>query len=151
MLIEYLYGKILFMIFVSVCAVLDFKKRTVHIYLFIAMFVLTLAGYIWMGFSGKEILWARLGIGLLSAAAMWVIAFVTHQQLGYGDAMFFTATALVLGCKNIILIAGAMLLCAMISVGVCIAGMIKKKSVRDYSLPLLPIALPVAFGVIFVI
>lgn len=151
MLIEYLYGKIIFTIFVIVSAFLDIRERTIHVSVFIAMFVFTLAGYIWMGFSGKEILWIRIGIGLLSAAAMWATAFVTHQQLGYGDAVFFTETALVLGCSNILLIAGTMLLSALVSVGVCIAGMFKNKSVRNCSLPLIPIVLPVAFGVMFVV
>ena len=151
MLIEYLYGKIIFVIFVVICAVSDFKKRMVSIRLFEVMFVLTIAGYIWMLLSGKEILWWRLGIGLLSASVMWMIAILSHQQLGYGDAMFFTLTALILGCKNILFIAGAMLLGAIISVFICVERRFNNKSIRDCNLPLLPIALPVAFGVMFIV
>lgn len=151
MLIEYLYGKILFTLFVVFCAISDFRKRTVNIRLFAAMLILTTAGYVWMGCTGKEILWLRIGLGLLSAAAMWVIAFLTHQQLGYGDALFFTLTALILGCKNILFIGGAMLLGALISAGMLAVRTIKKKSLRNCELPLLPIALPVAVGVMFMV
>ena len=151
MLIEYLYGKIIFVLFVLICAICDLRKRTVNIKLFAAMFALSAGGYIWMACTGKEILWWRLGIGLLSAAVMWAVAFFTHQGLGYGDAMFFTATALVLGCKNILFIIGAMILGALISAVVCAVRLIRNKSIRNCELPLLPIALPVAFGVMLIV
>ncbi|MBQ0145904.1 MAG: prepilin peptidase [Lachnospiraceae bacterium] len=151
MLIDFMYGKMLFAIFVIVCAASDFRKGTVNIRWFIAMFILTIAGYIWMAVTGKEILWGRIGLGLLSAAVMWLIAILTRQQLGYGDAMFFTATALVLGCRNILLIGGAMILGAFISLVVCAVRFFKNRKIRGCTLPLLPIALPVAFGVMFIV
>ncbi|MDO4938896.1 MAG: hypothetical protein Q4E54_02930 [Lachnospiraceae bacterium] len=151
MLIEYVYGKIIFVLFVIVCAISDFRKKTVNVRIFGAMFVFTIAGYIWMIATGKELLWIRIGLGLLSAAAMWITAILSRQQLGYGDAMFFTATGLVLGCRNILLIAGAMLLGAVISLVICVVRHFKNKSIRDCNIPLLPIALPVAFGVMFIV
>ena len=152
MLIEYLYGKIIFIIFAVVCSVSDYKKKTVDIHIYIIMLVFTTAGYIWMLASGGEVLWLRLGIGLLSAGAMWLIAYFTKQQLGYGDAMYFTCTALILACKNTLLILGTFILSALASLVLILIYSMQRRSrsLKDTTLPLIPFSLPIAIGVLFI-
>ena len=146
MLIEYLYGKITFILFVIVCSVSDIKKKTVDICIFLTMLIFTITGYVWMLVSGEEVLWLRLGIGILSAGVMWLIAYCTKQQLGYGDAMYFTCTALILACKNILLILGTFILSALTSLVLLLICSIqhRSRSLKDTTLPLIPFSLPVA-------
>ena len=152
MLIEYLYGKIIFIIFAIACSISDARKKEVDIHIFIIMVILTTAGYVWMLASGEEVLWLRLGIGLLSAGAMWLIAYFTKQQLGYGDAMYFTCTALVLACKNILLILGTIILSALASLVLILIYSMQRRSrsLKDTTLPLIPFSLPIAIGVLFI-
>ena len=149
MLIEYLYGKVIFILFITVCAISDCKKKTIDIRIFITMLALTIAGYIWMAVSGEEILWLRLGAGILSAGIMWLIAHLTKQQLGYGDAMYFTCTALILACKNILLILGTTILAALASLILLLIHSMQMKSLKDTTLPLIPFSVPMAVAVLF--
>ena len=146
MLIEYLYGKIIFIIFAIACSISDAWKKEVDIHIFITMLISTLAGYVWMLASGEEVLWLRLGIGLLSAGTMWLISYFTEQQLGYGDAMYFTCTALVLACKNILLILGTFILSALASLVLILIYSMQRRSrsLKDTTLPLIPFSLPIA-------
>ena len=144
MLIEYLYGKIIFILFAAACSASDIKKKTVDIRIYILMAVLITAGYIWMAVSGEEILWLRLAIGLLSAGVMWLIAHFTGQQLGYGDAAYFTCTALILACRNILFILGTLVLIALASLVLVLICFMQRRSLKDTSLPLIPFSLPVA-------
>ena len=146
MLIEYLYGKIIFIIFATVCSLSDAGKKKVDIHFFIIMLGFTFGGYAWMLASGEEVLWLRLGIGLLSAGAMWLISYFTKQQLGYGDAMYFTCTALVLACKNILLILGTFILSALASLVLILIYSMQRRSrkLKDTTLPLIPFSLPIA-------
>ena len=152
MLIEYLYGKIIFILFAIACSISDVRKKIIDIHIFIIMVILTTAGYVWMLASGEEVLWLRLGIGLLSAGTMWLISCFTKQQLGYGDAMYFTCTALVLACKNILLIPGTFILSALASlILILIYSMQRRsKSLKDTTFPLIPFSLPIAIGVLFI-
>lgn len=147
MLVNYLYGKIILGLFMIACAIDDARKKMIDYRIFIAMLLLTLGGYIWMVVTGKEILWLRIGIGVLAGATVWLVGFLTKEQIGYGDAAFFTLTGLVLGCKNVLLLVGTMLLGAVVALVICAAQIVKGKKVKNKSYPLLPIAMPVGMAV----
>ena len=149
MLIDLLYGKIILAAFMLVCAVIDFKRLEIHWAVFAGMMLMIIAGYVWMLMNGYTVLWLRIVNGLVVAAAVWIISFITKQQIGYGDAAYFTITATVLGCVNLLLLAGGLLVCSLIGIIILVCEKLKGRSIKNKRLPFLTIIFPVGIAVMF--
>ena len=159
MLIDTLYGKILFLLFVLVCSLEDFRSRHIKEAVFIAgavaaavCLIVAVCDDTFIAQAGpvrSEFL-LRVVNGLVVAAIVWIISLITHQQIGFGDALFFTVTGIFLSCANVLLLCGSMLLASLWSLGAVIAGIIKKKKIKGQELPFIPFTLPVAIAIAFI-
>jgi len=139
-LIEYIYGKVVLVIFVLVCAYVDYKSHKVDAGIFFLTALMGIIGYIWMVITGKEILYLRIAIGLGGAGIIWLIAYLTKEQIGYGDAAFFTITGLIMGCRNVLVIGGSIVIAAVVSIVMVTVALITKKGIANTRIPMLPLA-----------
>ncbi len=149
MLAQYLYGKIILAIFMTLCAVLDLRHMKIDRRVFIAMLLLGLGGYIWMAAAGKEILWVRILIGVGVGVLIGILSLITKGNIGMGDALFFCLTGMVMGCRTVLVFAGSILLCALISLIICAVGLIKGQGIKNKAIPFLPIVWPVGMIILF--
>jgi len=149
MLIEYIYGKVLLILFVLVCSYVDIKTHKVDTRVFYVTALLAISGYIWMVATGREILYLRIAIGLGGAGIIWLIGYFTKEQIGYGDAAFFTITGLIMGCSNILVIGGSILVAAGIAVVLLAHSAITGKRITNTRIPFLPVAGIAAIAVMF--
>jgi len=140
MLVEYMYGKVLLILFVLICAYVDIKTQKVDTRVFLISSLLGMVGYIWMAATGREILFLRVAIGLGGAGIIWLIGYLTKEQIGYGDAAFFTTTGLIMGCRNILAIGGSIVIAAGIAVTMLAHSMITGRGITNMRIPLLPVA-----------
>jgi len=149
MLGEYLYGKIILAVFMVICAIMDLRKKSIREEVFAGMLMLSVTGYVWMIITGKEILWRRILIGAAAGAFIAVLSLVTGRNIGMGDAIYFGLAGLVMCCKNVLFFAGSVLLSAIISIVICVIGIIRGEGIKNKSLPFLAIAFPIGIAIVF--
>jgi len=149
MLADYTYGQIILACFMTACAVLDLRQRKIDKWVFIAMLAASVGGYVWMLLTHKDVLWTRILIGVAVGAFLVVLSLITRSSIGMGDAVFFGLVGLVLGCKTVLVFAGSVLLCAGISLIICVINLIKGRGIRNKAIPFLPIVWPVGMAILF--
>jgi len=149
MLADYLYGKIILAIFMTVCAALDLRRMKIDRLVFAVMFLVTVGGYVWMLVAHKDVLWVRISIGMAVGVFLGILSLITKSKIGMGDAIFFGLVGMVLGCKTVLVFAGSILLCAFISLIICAVCLIKGETIKDKYIPFLPIVWPVGMAILF--
>ena len=146
MLTDYIYGKILFAVFIIICAVMDYRKHEVEFRVFKAMLAAELLAYIIMAIAGESINYASVISGALTGLGIYVMRLITRGGIGEGDAVFFTLTGLAIGgTANLIILLLSMMSCGALGV---IINLNARRRVK--TLPLLPVVCPYAILLLIV-
>lgn len=88
--------KVVFIIFLFICAVFDIKKKEIPIILIIIGIISSFGINIWQIFKGTISI-AGVGASLLVGVFFLLISFCTKEKVGYGDGMILIVSGLVLG------------------------------------------------------
>ncbi len=128
----------LFSIFLLICAVTDLIKRQIYVAVIIPFFA---AGVTLFALEGSISIMEELG-GIALGLVLFLLARVTREKIGYGDALMVMVSGAFLGLfMNIRLIMWAFLLSALVSIML----LILKKAGRQTQLPFAPFLLAAYF------
>ena len=145
MIISNTVGKLIVLSFIIICAVLDHKYKKIDIRIFLLMLLVELATYGILYLADIKINYASILAGILVGAFIYVMSKLTGEKIGLGDAFYFTLTGAAMGgLKNICILLGGVLVCAIVGF---IMNM--KKPILGRKLALLTATLP--FGVLAVL
>ena len=90
------FVKVVFIIFLSACAIFDIRKREIPISLIMLGLISSFGINMWKLFE-KTIFAADIGISLLPGLFFLLISFCTKEKIGYGDGLILIISGLVLG------------------------------------------------------
>lgn len=118
-------------IFLMICSIQDIKEKKLSVRMLVTSGVLFLV----LSFLFEEITWERRAENMLPAAAAFVLARLTGEKIGYGDAACLAVLGNVL--SGSILwggIFGGLLLLSLCS----LALLVQKKAAGETTLPFIP-------------
>ena len=142
MIIDYAIGKVLFIAFLCVCALLDYKYRSIDIRIFWIMLLGETAFILILVILERNLDIPSMLSGVLLGVLLFILSRLTRGSIGQGDAWFFALSGLAIGgARNICVFAASILMCAVIGIGLNMNA-----PARGRKIALLPIVLP--FGVI---
>ena len=128
--------EILLFIFLGICAVYDGLERTIPLSVvwlgIIAALVLHIQGL------GSSRTWQSAALSVIPGVMFWILSFVTHEKVGYGDGWMLTMIGLYMGLWTCFLILMVGLISS--SLVVLILLMFRRVS-KDYQLPFAPFLL----------
>ena len=147
--------RLAFLVYLITAAWQDFKYRSIRFYVFAGFGI---AGGVlrftflcmecsipgsWQPAVADTVMALGIGGGLL------VLSVLTRQAVGVGDGWFFVVSALYLGFwKNVLLLAGGLLICFCYCSGLLVWGRLHRVSVRKRKIPFLPFLIPVCLGIV---
>lgn len=137
-------GKIAFIIFLSVCAVFDIKKREIPIVLIFLGGIFAVGIKLFQIFSG-EIAVVSVGSSLFIGLIFLLISFCTREKVGYGDGLILLVSGLVLGFYQCFL---GLCLSLLLSSVYALLLLLMRKAERNSGMPFVPF-LTIGMGVSF--
>ena len=149
MIADYMIGKLILFVFVSVCAYEDLKYKSIDIRVYVLMYICELLFYLYLAALSKEIalmdiiMGASIGAGLLAASRLGL-------NVGEGDAHFFIITGIGLGFSaNIKILLCTLIIVSVAALYIITVDFINRVSSKNKVLPMLVFAFPVAGYVLF--
>lgn len=134
----------IFVIFLGIAAVYDWRERKIPVWLFAGAGVLTLLIMIWKEDRG---IWDVI-LGFQVGILLFLISKIVRGAIGEGDGIFFCISGILLGVeKNLLLLGGGVFVCGLYSVFLVLFGVLAHISVRKWRLPFLTFLFPVGIGV----
>lgn len=118
-------------VFLIFCSVQDIKEKKLSVKMLVSAGILFLA----LSFLFEEISWERRMENMLPAATAFMLAFLTREKIGYGDAACLAVLgSVVTGGVLWGAIFGGMVLLSLCSVVL----LVQKKAAGDTTLPFIP-------------
>lgn len=140
---NFIFGKLLLIVFLIICAISDLKIKKVDFYVITGMYIIESAIYIYMFLFKIEIYYMEIIFGITIGLIMLFFSKISNESLGYGDGFVFIALGAGIGGENLI----GILLFSVLSI--CLYGLIsifinriRLKNTRTFKLPFLPFVLP---------
>ena len=143
MMISYLSGKIILILFMIICAISDIRTKSIDIRIFIAMYIVEFIWYMYANAFGIHLEIASLMIGASLGIFLIIISKISRGAIGIGDGMFFIASGIACGSyRSIYMFICTMTLSAICSLFIIMWGIFQKKSMRGKQMPLIPLTIP---------
>lgn len=137
--------KLLFEIFLILSAWHDLRERRIPVRLFWLFGAAGICGLLcgWGGADSRAAVWMSFLASLLPGCFLLGFAYFTEGELGAGDGWFFLVSACYLPLTTLLLLlAGGLLFCSALSLGMVAWGTVSGVCVRKIRLPFLPFLLP---------
>ena len=142
-------GKVFLGIFIAVCAISDFRKKSIDMRIFIITAMLEALAYIWMLLADVSINWSCMAIGAAVGMLMLIISGITKGQIGAGDAVFLILTGIAMGgYRNVLLCCSGMLASALFGILMCMIRIFRGKSIRGYDFAFIPLLAPIGMVIL---
>jgi leader peptidase (prepilin peptidase)/N-methyltransferase len=150
MMIESEYGRLIFLLFLSVCVFQDIREKSIDLRVFLLMSAAEILWYIRSTVTGTQPDFVSLLLGAGTGAALYVLSFLSRGAVGTGDALFFLLAGGASGLQSVLLLLSASLfLAGLFSLVFLVAGFVRKKSMRKFRIPFLPFTALPAFFIYF--
>lgn len=136
----------IFIVFLGISALYDWKERKIPMHLFCIAAVLSFAMLVWKrDREFWDLFWGlEVGVGLL------IVSKAVKGEIGTGDGLFFCISGLLLGLeKNLLLLGGGILVCGLYSIFLLLFGILADISVKKWRLPFLTFLFPIGIGIVF--
>lgn len=137
--------KLLFGMFLILSAWHDLRERKIPIWLFWLFGAAGICGLLcgWGGEESKAAVWVSFLAALLPGCLLLGLTFLTEGEIGAGDGCFFLVSACYLPLATLLLLlAGGLLFCSALSLGMIVWGTVSGIRVRKIRLPFLPFLFP---------
>jgi len=147
MMIDYVIGRAIVILYALVCGVLDYKYMKIDVRIFAVMLFEIIVFYVCMVMMKLELRTMDIVLGCIPGIMIGIASKITEGEIGIGDAVFF----ILLGCAagfgvSVLIIVLAILLCS--SIGVILN--IKKPGAYK-RLPLLSVSMPLTVLILMVV
>ena len=149
MSIDFLAGKIIFIIFIAICAFEDYKTKSIDLKIFIVMFASQTIWYIYAYIKNYSVNILSILIGMAIGIVIMLISKLLNGNIGIGDGYFFLATGMSIGgALNIYFLFLSLLLSAIYSLAILAVGFYKAKNMRGKSIAFIPFSVPAAIWIV---
>jgi len=150
MMIESEYGRLIFLLFLSVCVFQDIREKSVDLRVFLLMTAAEILWYVRSAVTGAPTDSVSLLLGAGTGAMLYVLSSLSRGAVGTGDALFFLLAGGASGLHSVLLLLSASLfLAGLFSLVLLVAGFVRKKSMRKCRIPFLPFTALPAFFIYF--
>ena len=149
MIADYIVGRILLFIFVSICAYEDFKYKSIDVRVYVFMYICEFLFYMYLIALSKKLALMDIGLGALIGMLLFA-ASKLGLNIGEGDAHFFIITGIGLGfTANAKILLCTLILISIVALYIITVDFINRVNSKNKVLPMLVFALPVVGYILF--
>ncbi len=94
-------GKIMLIIYLSICAYQDFKTKHIDLRVCVVFYILSILMYMYRLFSGHTLDYAEIMFGLIPALIIFALSKITRSAIGMGDGYFFLGLGFGMGISAV--------------------------------------------------
>ena len=149
MIADYIAGKIILFIFVSICAYEDFKYKSIDVRVYVLMYICEFVFYMYLIILSRKLALMDIALGAFIGVALFVASRL-GLNIGEGDAHFFIIMGLGLGfTANVKILLCTLILISVVDLYIITIDFINRVNSKNKVLPMLVFAFPVAGYILF--